>query len=401
MTPRSTPDAGIGARIRSRRLTRGWSVRFAASRAGVSHATWSRIERGLQAADNRFTLAAIARALECSPAELAGSPVPAADLQTLAALAGVDAVRQALIDIDLSESADRVAPPLDELARTAELAEALLHTCDYAAVVRLLPPLLRDLHAETAGPEPVRALRLLCGAASTASSVLRNLGLPADAWLAAERAREAADGAGDPVLQGYAAYGRAGAAVSAGSFQRALTMAERAADDLSRHVARPGGAEVLGSLHLMCALASQCTSRLDDSRAWSAQAAVLAGRTGETDALGLFFGPTNVDIWRISIEVEDGDPGLATEIARRVSPGVLPVGLRQVFLYADTARALTKLRDRDRDAVRLLLTAERIAPQHVHRSAEVLEAVRTLLERSRTSNGGAELRALNERMQLA
>ncbi|GAB2604812.1 hypothetical protein Aab01nite_78570 [Paractinoplanes abujensis] len=376
-------------------------MRFAASRAGVSHATWSRIERGLQAAGNRFTLAAMAKALECSPAELAEAPVPAADLQVLAALAGAGAVRQALIDIDLSESAYRVAPALDELARTGDLAESLLHACDYAAVVRLLPALLRDLHAETAGPEPLRALRLLCAAACTASSVLRSLGLPADAWLAAERAREAAEGAGDPVLLGYAAFGRASSAVSAGSYQRALTLAERAADDLRRHVARPGGAEVLGSLQLMCALASQCTSRLDDSRAWSAEAAGLARRTGETDVLGLFFGPTNVDIWRISIEVEGGDPGLATEIARQVSPGAIPVGLRQVFLYADTARALTKLRDRDRDAVRLLLTAERIAPQHVHRSADVLTAVHTLLERSRTNNGGAELRALSERMQPA
>ena len=38
----------VGERIRARRLLRGWSMRYAASRAGVSHATWSRIERGRQ-----------------------------------------------------------------------------------------------------------------------------------------------------------------------------------------------------------------------------------------------------------------------------------------------------------------------------------------------------------------
>ena len=37
----------MGARIRTRRLLHSWSVRFAAGRAGISHATWSRIERGL------------------------------------------------------------------------------------------------------------------------------------------------------------------------------------------------------------------------------------------------------------------------------------------------------------------------------------------------------------------
>ena len=89
MTPRPTADPTIGERIRVRRLLRGWSIRYAASRAGLSHATWSRIERGLQAADNRFTLADIAAALECAPDELAGGPTPAADRAAAAALAGM------------------------------------------------------------------------------------------------------------------------------------------------------------------------------------------------------------------------------------------------------------------------------------------------------------------------
>ena len=399
MTPRPSPDPEIGGRIRARRLTRGWSVRFAASRAGLSHATWSRIERGLQAADNRFTLAGIAEALECSPADLAGAPVPTADREALAAVAGAGAVRRALIDIDLSEPAEGCAPPLDDLARGVDLAESLLQACDYVGVTRLLPGLLRELHVETAGPDAQRALRLLCAAASTASSVLRILGLPADAWLAGERCREAADSCGDPVLQGYAAYARANAATAAGSFQRGLTLAERAAGELQRHLARPGAAEVLGCLHLVCALASQCGGRLDESRAWSAEAAALARRTGETSSKGLYFGPTNVDFWRISIEVEEGDPGYAVEIARRTTPGALPIGFRQVYYYADTARALTSLRNRDREAIRLLLAAERIAPQHVHRSADVWGTVQTLLDRSRRQSGGTELRGLSARMQ--
>ncbi|GIF13716.1 helix-turn-helix protein [Actinoplanes teichomyceticus] len=101
MTPRPTADPGIGGRIRDRRLRRGWSIRFAASRAGVSHATWSRIERGLQAADNRFMLADLACALECSPAELAGAEVPAGDRDAVAAHAAVHGIRRALVDLDL------------------------------------------------------------------------------------------------------------------------------------------------------------------------------------------------------------------------------------------------------------------------------------------------------------
>ncbi|MCU7730771.1 helix-turn-helix domain-containing protein [Actinoplanes sp. KI2] len=400
MTPRPTADPTIGERIRVRRLLRGWSIRYAASRAGVSHATWSRIERGRQAADNRFTLADMAAALECSPDELAGGPTPAGDRAAAAALAGLRGIRQALVDIDLTEPGLTIGPPVAELAAAVELLGTLLDGCDYAGAARLLPGLLRDLHAETAGPDRERALRLLCDAAFNASTLLRNLGHPAEAWLGAERCRDAADAAGDPVLRAYAAYSMANAARSCGSHQRALTIAERAVDDLRRHLSRPGAAEMAGTLHLICASASRGRDRIDDSRSWTAQAVALARRTGETTTLGMYFGPTNVDLWRINIEVNQGDPARAVEIARRANPAAIAAGLRQVFYYTDTARALAKLGGKDREAIRLLLTAERLAPQHVHTSADASATVRTLLERSSRRAGGSELRGLAERMRL-
>ncbi|MBG0565986.1 helix-turn-helix domain-containing protein [Actinoplanes aureus] len=396
MTPRPTADPTIGERVRDRRLLRGWSIRYAASRAGVSHATWSRIERGLQAADNRFMLADLAAALDCAPSDLAGMPVPAADRAAVAAHAGVRAVRQALVDIDPAEPSDRAAPPVAELGRTLALVDELRKACDYAGAAQLLPRLLRDLHA--AGTE---ALRMLCEAAFIASSVLRNLGYPAEAWLGAERCRHAADAADDPILQGYAEYARACAATVCGSYERALTLAERAVDELGRHTGRPGGTELLGTLQLICAQAARGSRRLDDSRAWTAEAAELARGTGETTTMGLYFGPTNVGIWRIGIEVDGGDPGRAAEIARDTDAAVIPLGFRQVFFYADTARALARLRGRDREAIRFLLAAERVAPQHVHTSAMVQETTRSLLERSRRAAGGSELRGLCARMRVA
>ncbi|AGZ42775.1 helix-turn-helix domain-containing protein [Actinoplanes friuliensis] len=400
MTPRPSADPTIGERIQARRLRRGWSIRHAASRAGLSHATWSRIERGRQAADNRFVLADIAGALECSPADLAGTAVPAADRAAAAAQAAVHNIRQALIDIDLTEPASRPAPPVAGPARTVALADTLRQACDYAGTARLLPGLLRDLHAVAAGPDRGPALRLLCDATFMASSVLRNLGHPADAWLGAERCREAADAADDPVLRGYAAYARAGAATACGSYARGLALASRAVDDLRRHTDRPGGTAMLGSLQLVCAYASRGLKRTEDSRAWTTEAAALAATTGETTELGMFFGPTNVGIWSIGIEVDGGDPERAAEIARTTNPATIPAGFRQVFYYADTARALARTRGSEREAVRFLLTAERLAPQHVHTSPLARETTRALLERSRRKAGGSELRGLSERMQV-
>jgi transcriptional regulator with XRE-family HTH domain len=401
MISRPVSDPTIGARIRTRRLVRGWSVRYAASRAGISHASWSRIERGLQAADNRFVLADVAAALECSPADLAGAPVPAADRAATAAQAGVYAIRQALVDVDLADAPDRPAPPPHRSARTAELVDNLRQACDYAGAARLLPDLLRDLHAAAAGPDRRSALRQLCEISFIASSVLRNLGHPAEAWLGAERCRAAAEAAEDPVLLGYAAMARATAAAACGSFTRSGTLAERAVDALRPHVSAPGGIEVLGSLQLVCAYATRGAKRLEDSRSWAGEAAELAGRTGETTTMGLFFGPTNVGIWRIGIEVDGGDPAMAAQIARSTNPAAIPGSFRQVFYYADAARAYARLRGRDRDAIRYLLTAERIAPQHVHSSAYAQETTRALLDRSRRLAGGSDLRGLGARMGIS
>jgi transcriptional regulator with XRE-family HTH domain len=395
-----TPDLTIGERIRARRLLRGWSVRHAASRAGVSHASWSRIERGRQAADNRFVLADIAAALECSPADLAGTPVPAADRAAMAAQAGVYSIRQALVDTDLSEQAARPAPAIEGLARTVALIDTLRQACDYAGAARLIPDLLRDLHAASGGPDRPAALRLSCEVTFIASSIVRNLGHPADAWLGAERCRDAAETTEDPVLIGYAAYARASAASACGSYRRSLTLAGRAVDDLRPHLAARGGLEMLGSLMLVCAYASRGLKRLDDSRAWAGEAAVLADRSGETETIGLFFGPTNVNIWRIGIEVDGGDPARAADIARTTNPAAITAGFRQVFYYADAARAFARLRGQDREAIRYLLTAERLAPQHVHTSPLARETTRALLDRSRRMAGGTELRGLSERMQV-
>lgn len=400
MTPRPHCDPTIGERIQARRLLRGWSVRHAASRAGISHATWSRIERGRQAADNRFMLADIAAALECSPADLAGTPVPAADRAAMAAQASVYGIRQALVDTDLSERAARSAPPVADLARTVALVDTLRQSCDYAGAARLVPDLLRDLHAASSGPDRQPALRLLCDVAFIASSIVRNLGHPAEAWLAAERCRDAAEAIEDPVLSGYAAYARASAASACGSFRRSLTLAGKAVDDLRPHLATHGGMEMLGSLLLVCAYASRGLRRLDDSRAWAGEAADLADRTGETDTIGLFFGPTNVNIWRIGIEVDGGDPARAADIARTTNPATITAGFRQVFYYADAARAYARLRGKDREAIRYLLIAERLAPQHIHTSPHAQETTRALLERSRRQAGGTELRGLGERMRV-
>ena len=88
-------------------------------------------------------------------------------------------------------------------------------------------------------------------------------------------------------------------------------------------------------------------------------------------------------------------------IAETIDMAAVQVNSRLVFFHTDVARAYAGLRGRDHDAVRHLLIAERIAPQHVHSCRLLQETTRALLDRAQRRAGGSALRGLCERMQVA
>lgn len=392
-------DMSIGVRIRERRKILGMSVRLAADRAGIRHSTWSRIETGQLGADNRYTLAAIAGALRCSMAELTGGPVTPVDRTVAKAQAGVSAVRLALIETDLADPPSIQPPPIQQLERETALVHDLRQRCDYLGAGRRASDALRGLHAATFGPDREAALRLVVQICESVTIVLRGIGYPAEAWLAAERAHQAAELLEDPVMRGFAAWTRALAATSCGSYQRTLAVASRGADDLSLVPTAPGSVEVLGQLHLECANALTSMGRFDDAADRLSAAEGLGASVGETDTFGLWFGPTNIAIWRVNMEADGGDPSRAVAFARSVNPQALPAAGRQSDFYLGTARALARS-DSDPRALRMILTAERIAPQKVHSSRLVVELVRLLLHRAGTRAVETELRGLSERIGL-
>lgn len=397
---RRHPDTSIGERIRIRRQARNWSVRFAADRAGVAHSTWSRIESGQRGADNRFVVADIAQALECSVADLTGQPWLPADAAAAEAQAGAYAVRHALAETDLGEDPLVPAPPVDELRREFDLVQHLRRRCDDLGTAQRLPTLLRQLHASAHTGDRTDALGMLVQAAAMSGGVLRHVATASDQWMAAERARQAAAALNDPVYAGLAEYERALSAIGCGSYPRAYAVASRAVDRLRQHTSMQGAAEVLGMLMLTCAFTALGDRRRDDSATWLSEADELAQRTGDSEAFGLFFGPTNLAIWRIAMEVDGGEPGRAVEIARATTPTRIDTVSRQTSFYSDTGRALSRIRGKDVEALRMLLVAERLAPRRVHGSPLVREATRTLLERSNRVGYRGELVGLAERMAM-
>src|SRR6266511_3362486 len=353
----SPPDTTIGQRIRDRRKQRNWSVRYAASRAGVAPSTWSRIENGNQSADNRFVLADIATALECPVTELTnGAPAAATDRSLISAQASVNAIRETLLEADLDERPTVEAPPLAELEREVDLGATLYARWDLAGITHRLPDLIRGLHAAAvAGPDSAAALRLMVHTVQLLATRGKYAGCPAEAWMGAEWARRAAERLEDPVMTGYAAFTRAHAAI--GAYKRAHNLAARAADELARQADAEHAPEILGVLLLTCAHTAYATKRTSDGAEYFAEAVRLALDT---------------------------------------NPAALPVVMRQAMFYLDSSRAFARVR-RDKDAVRYMLTAERLAPQLVHASPLAAETARNLRDRA----GGSQLRGLCERMGVA
>ena len=403
MPRRRTPDPTIGERIRVRRLLARLSIRQAADHAGISHTTWSRIERGAIGADNRFTIAAIAEALQCAVTDLTGQPVAPVDSASVELHSGVHLTHRALMEADLDYPPMTAAPRLERLRAECALLRDLRVRCEYLAVVRRLPALLRGLHATAGDPANTaatrdEALRLLVMVAEDATFVLRFAGHPGVAVSAADRSWQAAERLGDPVMLALAGWARAGAVAGFDFYERSYAIADRAASGLAGQHNRPAAMELLGQLHLTCALALRAIGNADDASARVREAEQIAASTGETRTLELMFGPTNIRYWQVAIECDGGEPGRAVEIASKTESRLLQVPSRLASFHLDTGRALARLRGMDREAIRMLVTAERLAPQRVRSSPFAVESARALLDRARRNAAWPELRGFCERV---
>src|SRR5262249_13613180 len=156
--------------------------------------------------------------------------------------------------------------------------------------------------------------------------------------------------------------------------ERALAIVTRAAEKLTRHPMTDDGSEVLGMLHLIAAFAHTAAGRPGQADDRVREALALAEHTGDGNAFGLWFGPTNVGAWRVWLAVEAGEGGAVADLAGEVNETLLPPERRACMLI-DVARGLARERDRHQDAVQTLLRAEVLAPQRVHAHPFAREAI--------------------------
>jgi transcriptional regulator with XRE-family HTH domain len=398
----------LGERVRTMRNYRHKTLAEVAGLAGISTSYLSLLERGLRALDSRSLLYRLADVLECSVAELTGEPVPATSSSHAAALAAVQDVRvaMAMAADGPDEDSDR---PVRSLAGDAVRVLDLFMDCRYAECGRLLAPLIVDLSHAAAADDDRRSIPAMqTRAYFTAWSLVTSLGFLDLGLKAAEMATTSARGVDDPVLLGAAEFARAQALYHIGAVRPSLNVCTRAAHGIEAATGSAGVQQVYGMLHLHAAQTCAVSGSPDDARAHLAEAAATAGRTGEhveradpdANVFELYFGPANVELWRLAIAVEQREGGRGPQIVAGVDQNALGSPNRRAYLYADLGRGLAQERGRDREAVEALCEAERIAPDLVRATPLVRETVTDLLRRARRRAGGRNLTGLAYRMGI-
>lgn len=396
----------IGARLRTLRRWRGLTQAELAGQAGVSPSFVSMVEHGTRMLDRRSHIAALAGALRVSETDLVGGPHLSSDPVQSDPHMAIPPLRVALQTNSLSRPAVDRARPLAEIRQEVfGVIEPLRRTCDYVAVGQLLPACIDELHLHAVNPADEAAwrsaLETLVEACVIAAAVTKELNYLDLAYLAAQRAEEAAALLGDPVQKGKADFMWLLTLPRTGSWERNLAAAEHAAAALEPHAHDPLGKQVLGMLTLTAALSAATMQRGDRAEHWMGEAARIGARVTDTptDNWQQFSG-TNVTMWRISIGVERGEGGSAVkELAKAVNLDLLePRASRRAGFLLDVGRGLARERSTRAEAVRWLRRAEDAAPQRVRNSVAVRDTVAYLLNRATASAGGPELRGMAARM---
>ncbi|TCO52977.1 helix-turn-helix domain-containing protein [Actinocrispum wychmicini] len=392
-------DSHIGRNVRRLRLLRDMSQEATAGLAGISAGYLSLIESGNRAVSKRATLEALANALRVSPFELTEKPwertLTQDEERTQAQLVPIiSALDICELGNDPGERAREWHEVKADVARSIDL----MHVhADYATQAELVPNLLKELHALYVR-DPGHRREILLGLTNTYKSAvaltkyLGGGGVNGLSLLAAKAGQQCAEELDVPQWRAIMSFYRGFAMGSANrlqQYQRAVQMAEEISPSLNdREVT-----QAYGTLHLSAALAAATQSDRDTAATHLDEATAVASRldTEVGTFSKMWFGETNIGIWRVAVSVELGDTGNVAEIARNVHVESIPSPGRQAAFYSDVGRALIDEKRTRETGAELLLKAEQLAPQRVRNNAFVRDVVTGQL---RHAKRGTKLRAL-------
>jgi transcriptional regulator with XRE-family HTH domain len=401
MAPSTEIEPRIGENVRAARRARGISLEALAGLTGRSKGWLSKIENGHARLERRQDIAALAEALAVSADSLVGEPAP--EIRPNGQMYNIAPLQRTLLDASPDDPPDIPARPVSVLAEEIAQADTALRAADHAAAIQILGGTIPELCVQAAsgdGPARTSALQLLVrGYGSDSTCALRQIGESNLAWVAGERAREAAELLDDPAWKAAAAFGRAHARSSANK-PKALMVTPQIADEVEPHIGDDQFAhESYGMLRLSAALACAIQNDHRGAAEQAAEAARLAERDGEHPDAWELFGPANVGVWRTSLAIEAGEAEDALTYADQVEPRDLASHNRRASLRLEKARAYAML-GKDAQAVQQIREAERLSPAQTRNNPLIRELVQDMLTRARREAGGRDLRGVAWRMNL-
>jgi transcriptional regulator with XRE-family HTH domain len=372
-------ESTLGERVAAFRRQRGMSQRELGVEMKRSESWVSQVERDIQPVDRIGVLNDLAAALGVSVHDLRPDALPEPDpASAIPSVNDLDAIRRSLSG---HPTLARLFSPttaavgkagVDELERRVDEVWDIAHAsrfADLSAALTEVVPQLEDVVRTTDDDAERRRLHYLRARAYQAVAVaFARQDEPDAAWVAADRAITAAELAGDPldVIAGH--FRLAHAFIRLRRFDQAehvvtsaLDVLRPAADDKA---AAPELLSLYGAMHLVQALVSGSEGDRAAARSHLADAAAIANRIGEDrNDYNTEFGPTNVLLHTVSVDVDLGDAGEALDVASRVdASGLSPE--RQARFYIDVARAHAQRRHVG-EATAALVKADRLAPEHV------------------------------------
>ncbi len=372
---------------------RGMTRQVFADRLGKSLSWVDKIRAGDRQLDRVSVLQQIARVLDI-PLTVLIDPSEAERRRGCPDEPEIAAIRHALGRYDAITTVFRPngdtlpEPDLPQLERIVRYGWMAFQAVNYQAVGQLLADLIRDAQAavwQLDGEERRSAQTWLCWTYQLTASTAFKLGDAQLGWMAADRAIQIAEQAGDLTLVGSAAMRVAHALMATHQRPDAVDLVRSAANRLEPHLANanPAFVSAYGMLLLKGSIAAARLYQAADVRNLQAEALSVAARLGQgRNENWSAFGTTNVLVHRVSALADMQSGGRVIEAADDIPHGDLlhlPRERRASHLL-DVTRGYLQAGQRDEAAI-TLLDADRLAREEV-RCRDLTRQIITDLVRS-------------------
>jgi transcriptional regulator with XRE-family HTH domain len=403
MTDRLT----VGERVAWYRRRRGIPQEVLAGLIGRTTDWLSKVENNRIDLDRLSVIKSLADALDIAVGDLLAEP-SLAEWTEDSGTSTVSALRAALMDYrritPLGQATNgHEAPSIAFLETEVDRMWLAFQDSRFAYVTGRLPGLLSRAQAAAEiheGDDRLRAHALLGLTYQLAAVQLTKFGEADLAWIAADRGLAAARDTGDVVVIGSLFRSVTHALLSAGRYREAVRLTEDAAGYLEPALATPTPEllSVYGTLFLAGSIAAARADDAGSARSFLATADEAADRLGvDANHLWTAFGPTNVAIHRVATAAELGDVQVAVDLGPRVDTSGLPIE-RRVRHALEVARAYSSWNRLD-DAIAVLLSAERDAPEQVRYHQMSRQLVMSWVKQSR-GKPSAALAGLARRLNI-